>query len=80
LENLVYLELRKAGYEVYIGVFRKGEVDFVAIQGDKKIYIQCAYLLTDEQTISREYNPLESISDSYEKIVISLNLTCRSLS
>jgi len=36
LENLVYLELRKAGYEVYIGVFRKGEVDFVAIQGDTR--------------------------------------------
>jgi len=38
LENLVYLELRKAGYEVYIGVFRKGEVDFVAIQGDTRGY------------------------------------------
>jgi predicted AAA+ superfamily ATPase len=73
LENLIYLEFRRAGYEVYVGTWRDKEVDFVAKKGDKQIYIQVAYLLTDEQTIRREYAPLETISDNYEKIVISLD-------
>lgn len=73
LENLVYLELRRAGYEVYIGALRNKEVDFVAKKGERLIYVQSAYLLTDEQTAKREYNPLEVIQDHYEKIVVSLD-------
>lgn len=73
LENLVYLELVRAGYEVFVGSIKDKEVDFVAMKGDRVIYIQSTYILTDEQTISREYAPLESISDNYEKLVVSLD-------
>jgi predicted AAA+ superfamily ATPase len=73
LENLVYLELRRAGYEVYTGAMRDKEVDFVARKGDRLIYLQSVYLLSDEQTVRREYAPLEAIQDSYEKYVVSLD-------
>ena len=73
LENLIYLELRRAGFEVYVGTFRDKEVDFVAKKEDRVVYIQSAYMLADERTIQREYSPLESIKDNYEKIVVSLD-------
>lgn len=73
LENLVYLELRRAGYEVYVGAMREKEVDFVAKKADRVIYIQSTYLMVDEQTAKREYAPLEAIQDNYEKIVVSLD-------
>ncbi len=73
LENLIYLELRRSGYEVYIGVLPNKEVDFVAIKADQKLYIQSAYLLIDEPTINREYASLEAIKDHYPKIVVSLD-------
>lgn len=73
LENLVYLELRRAGYEVYVGAMRDKEVDFVAKTGDRLIYLQSTYLLVDEQTTLREYAPLEAIGDNYEKAVVSLD-------
>ena len=73
LENLIYLELRRSGYEVYVGVMPNKEVDFVATKADQKLYIQSAYLLIDEATIKREYASLEAISDNYPKIVVSLD-------
>jgi len=73
LENLVYLELRRVGFEVYVGTLLDKEVDFVAKKGDRVIYVQSAYLLADEQTIRREYAPLEAIHDHYEKVVVSLD-------
>jgi len=73
LENLVYLNLKRAGFKVYTGVFRDKEVDFVALKDDKILYVQASYLMIDESTIEREYAPLESIADNYEKIVVSLD-------
>lgn len=73
LENLVYLELRRAGYEVYTGNIRNKELDFVAQKADKLIYIQCAYLLAEPETIEREYGALEVIDDNYEKYVVTLD-------
>ena len=73
LENLVYLNLKRAGFKVYTGVFRDKEVDFVALKDDNTLYVQATYLMIDESTIEREYSPLESISDNYEKIVVSLD-------
>lgn len=73
LENLVYLELVRCGYDVYIGTIKDKEVDFVAVKNDRTIYLQVAYLLVDEQTINREYSSLEAIADNYEKIVVSLD-------
>ena len=79
LENLVYLDLRRAGYNVYVGSVhdtRSGEqrgVDFVGIKGDRKIYVQATYELKDESTIAREYGALELISDNYPKYVVSMD-------
>ncbi len=73
LENLVYLSLRRNGFKVYTGVLRNKEVDFVALKGDEILYVQVTYLMIDEQTIEREYAPLEAISDNYEKMVVSLD-------
>jgi len=73
LENIVYLHLRRAGYQVYTGVLREKEVDFVALKEDRILYLQVTYLLIDEKTIEREYSPLESIPDNYEKMVVSLD-------
>lgn len=73
LENLVYLELCRSGYEVYVGAMRGKEIDFVAKKADRQLYIQVAYLLTDELTTKREYAALESIHDHYEKFVVSMD-------
>lgn len=75
LENLIYLELIRQGFDVYVGSIKGKEVDFVAIKGDRTIYIQVALMLVDKQTIEREYSALELIEDSYEKIVVSLDST-----
>ena len=73
LENLVYLELRRAGFDVYVGDVKGREVDFVATKNDRTVYVQCTYMLTDEATIQREYASLEAIDDHYEKLVVSLD-------
>lgn len=73
VENLVFLELRRAGFDVYVGTFRNREVDFVGHKGSRIIYLQCAYMLTDELTIEREYAALEAIDDNFEKSVVSLD-------
>lgn len=73
LENLVYLELLRAGYAVYTGCAKEKEVDFIARKGDRTVYLQSTYMLLDEQTVQREYASLEAISDSYEKLVVSLD-------
>jgi len=73
LENLVYLNLKRNGFKIYTGVFRNKEVDFVALKDDKILYVQATSLMIDESTIEREYSPLESIPDNYEKIVVSLD-------
>ena len=73
LENLVYLDLRRAGYEVYAGNIKNREVDFVAKKAENIIYVQCAYLLAEPETIIREYSALEAIDDNYEKYVVTLD-------
>ena len=73
VENLIYLELRRAGYEVYTGNIKNKEVDFVANKADRVIYVQCAYLLAEPETILREYGSLEAINDHYEKYIVTLD-------
>jgi len=73
LENIVYLELVRHGFDLYVGNIKDKEVDFVAIKGDRVVYVQSAYMLFDESTIEREYSALEAIDDSFEKIVVSLD-------
>lgn len=71
--NMVYLDLLRYGYDVYVGSIKDKEVDFVAIKNDRIIYVQATYMLVDDKTIEREYAPLECIADNYEKIVVSLD-------
>jgi predicted AAA+ superfamily ATPase len=73
LENLVYLELKRSGFQVYVGVLPNKEVDFVAKKADRIVYVQSAYILADETTLLREYAALEAIPDNYEKIIVSLD-------
>lgn len=73
LENLVFLELIRRGYTVYVGQSGALEVDFVAEKQEEKIYIQVAYLMNDEKTIEREFGNLMQISDNFPKMVLSLD-------
>ena len=73
LENLVYLELKRRGYQVYIGKFGTQEIDFIAQKQNEKIYIQVAYKLESEQTVQREFSPLQAIADNYPKYVITMD-------
>jgi uncharacterized protein len=73
VENLIYLELCRVGFDVYVGALRNKEVDFVAKKADRVIYLQSSYQLSDESTVEREYSALESIGDNYEKLVVSLD-------
>jgi predicted AAA+ superfamily ATPase len=73
LENLIFLDLKRSGYKVYVGVLPNKEVDFVAQKADRILYVQSAYLLNEETTIMREYAALAAIPDHNEKIIVSLD-------
>lgn len=74
LENLVYLELRRRGYEVYIGQMgADGEVDFVAMKDSTLSYYQIALTTLDEKILKRELSPLQNIQDNYPKYLLTLD-------
>lgn len=73
LENIVYMELLGRGYDVKVGKSSNNEVDFVALLGNSRIYIQVSYLLASEETVNREFSVLETIPDNYPKYVISMD-------
>lgn len=73
LENIVYLELLRRGYEVTIGKAGSKEIDFVCHKRDEKLYVQVTYLLASEETIKREFGAYDSIRDNFPKYVVSLD-------
>ena len=73
IENIVYNELIIKGYEVFTGKTKKGEIDFVATKPNKKIYIQVAFSIPNEETKKREFGAYDNINDNYTKYVISLD-------
>lgn len=73
LENIIFLELKRRGYEIYIGKYDDKEVDFVVRNNDGIKYIQVALSVRDEKTLERELMPLDSIKDHYPKYLITLD-------
>ncbi|HEY5509406.1 MAG TPA: ATP-binding protein [Prolixibacteraceae bacterium] len=73
LENYVYMQLRRMGYKVTVGVFKDVEIDFVAQKPEKTLYVQVCYLLNETKTVEREFGNLLLIKDNHEKIVVSLD-------
>lgn len=73
LENIVYMEMLRRGYQVRIGKYNNNEIDFVASLGKGKIYVQVTYLLAAEETVEREFAVLETIPDNYPKYVVSMD-------
>lgn len=72
-ENIIFLELKRRGYKIYIGKDNDNEVDFVCETEDDIIYIQASLTLRDEATLKRELKPLDSIQDHHKKYIITLD-------
>lgn len=73
LENIVYLELIRRGYDVYVGQYGDMEVDFVAMNENGMEYFQVAATVRDEKTLNRELKPLLKINDNYPKYLLTLD-------
>lgn len=70
LENIIAIELLCGGYDVYVGVLYKTEINFVAIERNEKIYIQVLDNISDDNIFKREVIPLLKINDAYSKMVL----------
>jgi predicted AAA+ superfamily ATPase len=75
LENIVYLELIRRGYQVFIGKWYDLEIDFIAVKQDEKIYIQVTQSIIEETVKKRELAPLKAVNDNYEKIILTMDKT-----
>lgn len=73
LENIIYLELLRRNYNVYIGKIDTFEIDFIAANVKETIYIQVTESITSKNVLERELNPLNKVSDNYEKIILSMD-------
>ena len=73
IENVVYFELLRRGYDVAIGKVGNAEIDFIATKADDKLYIQVTESMDSETVRERELAPLTKIRDNYEKVILSLN-------
>lgn len=73
LENVIYNHLKIAGYQVWVGVHDKKEIDFIAEKNGERIYVQVAYLIQNDSTFDREFGNLLAIQDNFEKYVVSMD-------
>ena len=73
LENIVFFELLRRGYDVAIGKIDNSEIDFIATNANEKIYFQVTETMMSEDVRRRELTPLQKVRDNYEKIVLSLD-------
>ena len=73
LENIVFIELLRRGYQVYIGKIKEYEIDFIAEKNGEKEYFQVCYLLTNQDVVEREYRPLQQINDNFPKTILSMD-------
>ena len=73
LENIIFLELKRRNYDIYIGKYEDSEVDFVIKKNDGLKYIQVSLSIRDEKTLERELTPLKEIHDNYPKYIITLD-------
>lgn len=73
LENIIYFELIRRGYEVYIGKIGENEIDFIAMSEGEKKYIQVTETILGDETREREISPLKDINDHYEKIILTMD-------
>ena len=75
LENVVYFELLRRGYNTAIGKVGNVEVDFVAVSSDEKVYYQVTQTMASEQTRERELRPMMQIRDNFEKVILTMDRT-----
>ncbi len=73
LENIIYNELIRRGYNVYIGKLKNKEIDFISEKKNEKVYVQLSYKMENEKTVLREFEPLLAIKDHYPKYVVSMD-------
>lgn len=74
MENIVALHLKMAGYKINVGLEGKREVDFIGEKSGEKIYVQVAYMLASQETVSREFEVLLSIPDNFPKYVVTMDM------
>ena len=74
LENIVYLELIRRGYRVYVGHLQNGEIDFVAKKPHRLEYYQVSYSIMEDTTLRRELSPLEKLDDNYPKYLLTMDV------
>lgn len=72
-ENLIYIELLRRGYEVYVGKYNDIEIDFIAIKPNERIYYQVSRSILDEKVEEREKKSLLAIKDNYRKIILTMD-------
>jgi len=73
LENVIFLELKRRGYQVFVGKLDEKEIDFIAEKRGEKVYVQIAYKLENESTVEREFSSLLAIEDQYPKYVVTMD-------
>jgi hypothetical protein len=73
LENIVMLELKRRGYRVFTGKSGEKEIDFIAENNERKVYVQVAFRMDEKSTIDREFSPLLEIRDHHPKYVVTMD-------